>query len=234
MSDAHEFIITLNIDGMYFQEARRLRELAVGKDKERIETSIPPSTTEDNFLKIMNDPSRGIDSISEEEVDTFSLEMHDNWQPFQLAAAALYSPVAATHMLCAACLEAHINIRAEELLNETDFAEFDRLSVTAKWQSYPMRKGVMGFDSGRRPFQNFQRLIRRRNALMHYKDSKAKVKMNNPYNVPAFIQQLGLTTEAADESLATVRAMIAALAKMEESDVPAWIDGAPCVAFKWA
>jgi len=37
MSDADEFTITLSIDGMYYQEAKRLRELATGKNKEYVE-----------------------------------------------------------------------------------------------------------------------------------------------------------------------------------------------------
>jgi len=91
MSDADEFTITLSIDGMYYQEAKRLRELATGKNKEYVEKLSRVSTTEENLLNKMNDPSQGIDSINEDDVDAFSLEMHDNYRPLQLAAAALYS-----------------------------------------------------------------------------------------------------------------------------------------------
>lgn len=161
--------------------------------------------------------------------------MHENWQPLQYAAAALYSSIATTHMLCAGALEAHINIRAAELLKGGDFAEFDRCSLSEKWLSYPTLKAVTGrFDAGRQPFQNFQTLIKRRNALAHYKDSRARVKVHNPYDVPPFVQKLGLTTKAADESLATVQAMVSALATMEGNGVPEWIDGDTCVAFRWA
>ncbi len=47
MSDADEFTITLSIDGMYYQEAKRLRELATGKNKEYVEKLSRVSTTED-------------------------------------------------------------------------------------------------------------------------------------------------------------------------------------------
>jgi hypothetical protein len=154
-----------------------MRELAAARDKEFIEAQSRVSTTKQDFLNILNDPSRGIGSLSEEDVDDFSLELHNHWQPVQLAATELIRTVATAHMLCAASLEAHINIRAENLLGGKDYEEFDKLSIAGKWLFYPILKGVTGrFDPGAQPFQKFQILIKRRNDLVHYKEKKAKTK----------------------------------------------------------
>jgi len=235
MADANKFTITLAIDGMYYHEAKRMQELAAARDKEFIETQTRVSATKKDFLNKLNDPSRGIGRIGKKEADDFSSELHSHWQPVELATTELIRTVATAHMLCAASLEAHINIRAENLLKRRDFEEFDKLSIAGKWLFYPILKGVAGrFDPGAQPFQKFPILIKRRNALVHYKEKKGRVKTYDPYEVPSFVQELGLRAAAADESLSTVREMITALAKMENRDVPEWIDGDSCLAFEWA
>src|SRR5262249_21023834 len=108
MTDANEFTVTLAIDGMYYHEAMRMRELAAARDKEFIEAQSRVSTTEQDLLNVMNDPARGIDSLSDEDVDDYSLELHNHWQPVQIAGTQLIRAVATTHILCATALEAHI------------------------------------------------------------------------------------------------------------------------------
>ena len=134
-------------------------------------------------------------------------------------------------MFCAASLEAHINIRAEQTLTGKSWDEFDKLAIAGKWLFYPRLVSVGSFDPGQKPFQDFQTLIKRRNALMHYKVKRAKVK--HGYVLPPLIDQLGLRASAAKESLDAVSAMVRKLAQMEKRKKPDWIANDWCSALTW-
>ena len=56
MADANDFTITLAMDGMYYHEAKRMREVAAAKDKELIEARSHVSAITQDLLKIMNEP----------------------------------------------------------------------------------------------------------------------------------------------------------------------------------
>lgn len=77
--------------------------------------------------------------------------------------------LATVHILCTASLEAHINVRAQDLLEGRVRDAFERLSLDAKWLLLPKVLGLPGFDPGAEPFQSFDCLIRTRNKLVHYK-----------------------------------------------------------------
>jgi hypothetical protein len=229
----NEVSITLAIDAMYYREAMRMSELASAKDKEFVESQSAVAAAEQDMLNYMNDPARDPDDDGDDDVfNDLNDELNRSWEPVNLAATELIRAAATAHILCAACLEAHINMQAERVLQRRDFDEFDKLAITGKWLFYPVFKEVgKRFDPGREPYQGFQRLIKRRNALLHFKVKR--VKTFNPFTVPSFVEELGLRAAATTESLSAARGMIVTLAEMEQREVPEWIDGDSCSAFEY-
>jgi hypothetical protein len=138
--------------------------------------------------------------------------------------AAAYSPfleaVATVHIMSAASVEAHINERAETLLTGKTWREFERLSLEAKWLFFPRIAGYGELDPGQEPFQGLSRLVTRRNNLVHY---KPKQEPWQPPGVPSFLDSLGLTIDAAQDSVTTVRNLISKLASMRGKDEPRWL-----------
>jgi hypothetical protein len=233
MSDENEFRITLAIDGIYYGQAKFMCELASTKDKEFIASQKPIEETKQGILNYLNNPKRSDDDEDEEVFDHFSSELHRHWQPVSLAATELIRTVATVHILCATCLEAHINIRAERTLTGKHFDEFDKLSLSGKWLFYSALIGGKCLDPGRQPFQSFQRLVKFRNALVHYRVKSGRSKTYDPYDVPPFVKELGLRSEAAVDSVSIVREMVAELAKIESREVPEWIAADHGSAFDW-
>jgi hypothetical protein len=128
---------------------------------------------------------------------------------------------ASVHILCVACLEAHINMRAEATLQSKSFDEFDKLSVSGKWLFYPRLIGAGSYDPGQLPFQGLQALTVRRNALVHYKVLTSHLRYG--YAVPDFVERMGMRTREIEDSLKAVSGMVASLAKMERRRRPGWI-----------
>jgi hypothetical protein len=112
-------------------------------------------------------------------------------------------------------------MRAGATLQGRSFDEFDKLSVSGKWLFYPRLIGVGSYDPGQQPFQGFQVLIGRRNALVHYKVRTNRLRYG--FAVPDFVEQMGLRTREMEESLKTVSSMVASLATMERRELPGWI-----------
>jgi hypothetical protein len=139
-----------------------------------------------------------------------------HWQSVSVAATDLIREVAVIHMLCAASVEAHINIRAEEALNGKNWDEFDKLALAGKWLFYPSLVSKQSFDPGQQPFQGLQTLVKRRNALMHYKVKRAKVR--HGYILPPLLDQLGLRVTHAKESIETVKKLVSKLASLEQRE----------------
>ena len=80
---------------------------------------------------------------------------------------------------------------------------FERLSVAAKWLFFPELVGLVGFDPGAEPFQSFDRLIKTRNKLAHYKPHREPWKVSVVR--PKFLNDLGLTVNDAERSVSAVR-----------------------------
>lgn len=130
--------------------------------------------------------------------------------------------LAMTHIMSAAVLESHINARGKEFLNGKTLEHFERIALEAKWLFLPRMSGAKGFDPGTQPYQGFARLISIRNELVHYKGREEDWQTSGSA-VPSFLEKLGLTKEAAEQSLASVRSMIESLAEQLEEEIPHWL-----------
>lgn len=117
----------------------------------------------------------------------------------------LLQQLALVHILSAISLEAHINIRAETLLEGRLWSAFERLNVDAKWLFLPRIMGLTGFDPGAEPFQGLDKLVSARNRLVHYKPYREEYEgFDNP---EGFAQKLDLSVDSAERSLVTVQRM---------------------------
>jgi hypothetical protein len=138
---------------------------------------------------------------------------------------ALYSPflqsIAVLHFLCVATLETFINITAKSQLDGKTLEKFERISLETKWLFLPRFGGFDGFNPGKEPFQSFSKMIKIRNALVHYKPLKSKWKSPG---IPDFLPKLGLTLEAASASLNSVEQMVRALSDQMGNNIPFWLD----------
>lgn len=137
---------------------------------------------------------------------------------------SLYAPIlegfAQVHLLAVASLEAHINEQGFILLKGVAWDNFEKMSLEAKWLFLPRLCGAEGFDPGAEPFQSFSQIIKRRNALAHYKPHAEDWR---PPGVPQFIEKLGLTKEASEQALRTVTLMVKNLAAKLRLDEPYWV-----------
>ena len=130
--------------------------------------------------------------------------------------------LAITHIMSAAALESHINGRGKEFLNGKTLEQFERISLDAKWLFLPRMLGAKGFDPGAQPYQGFAKLITTRNELVHYKGREEDWQISGSA-VPSFLEKLGLTAEAAKQSLESVRGMIKSLAEQLKQEMPYWL-----------
>jgi hypothetical protein len=139
-----------------------------------------------------------------------------------------YAPVieglGLTHVLCAAALESHINACARELLEGKLRDGFDDAGLEFKWLALPRLLGHAGFEAGNEPFQSFHRLVQFRNHLVHYRERREV--WIDP-GVPSFLDNLGLTRDAAQKSIHSVVGMISELARQLGHEVPYWLNREP-------
>jgi hypothetical protein len=132
----------------------------------------------------------------------------------------LLQQLALVHILSAISLEAHINIRAETLLEGRFWTAFERLTIDAKWLFLPRILGLKGFEPGAEPFQGFDKLISARNRLVHYKPHKETYQgFDNP---EGFAKKLDLSFDSAERSLTTAQRMVTELANQLGEDAPWW------------
>ena len=143
--------------------------------------------------------------------------------------AAAYAPyleaLASVHILSASSLEAHINDLAEPRMCGKAWAEFERLSLEAKWLFFPRIVGCSDLDPGHDALQGLSRLVTRRNRLVHYKPRR---EYWQPPGIPSFLEELGLSVDSGRDSVATVHRLIEALANRLGEGAPRWfrMDGA--------
>ena len=219
-----KWFTTLGVDAMYFHMARQLRARADTSLRgiERAEKRLARHQAKIDALNQL---------LADNEID--STTHYDGFEPLAIqmesveygvgtAYGLLLEHVGAIHMLCAAALEAHINIRGEVILSNRQWRTFERLSIDAKWLYFPPLRGVTGFDPGAEPFQGFDRLIKIRNRLVHYKPERED--WHGLAGPPNFLINLGLTLEAADHSLAAVKGMTGQLASKLGEQEPSWLD----------
>jgi len=155
-----------------------------------------------------------------DDLEPIYIQMESAEYSLGAAHAPLLQALAATHIFCAASLEAHINLRSEEYLKGSYHEQFQKLSLEGKWLFLPQVLGRQGFDPGGEPYQSLEAMIGYRNRLIHYKPRREVWKSPG---VPAFLSKLGLTVDAAERSLTSTPRIIAALAEKLGAKVPYWI-----------
>jgi hypothetical protein len=161
--DLRKYVLAL--DGAYYVDAvERLNTLAnLETEYDRWATVITAGHEE--IVAIESRYYNPMDAY--DEFEPLVTKMDRDWQSFSSAAEAFIPNAVAIYILGVACLEAHINMLAEERLPSKSFDEFDHLSLVGKWLFYPILVSAGSFDPGAEPFQSFQQVVRRRNALIH-------------------------------------------------------------------
>jgi hypothetical protein len=151
-----------------------------------------------------------------------SLAIQLEGKEYELAAAhaPILAALGSVHILAAASAEAHINQLAKAELSKKYWDCFERMGIKSKWLFFTRIVGRDTFDPEATPYQQLCKLFNRRNALIHYKPRREPWQ---PPGVPAFLVTLGLSLEAASESIAAVQEAIFELAKLVAKDPPVWI-----------
>jgi hypothetical protein len=216
---------TFAVDAMFYSAARKARERGERAVKGIQRAAKRVFVCEMKMAAIRERAeNRGEDSYNYyDDLEPLAIQIEN----LEFEVVEAHGPVlrefAQAHILCAASLEAHINIRAEMLLQKRAWVAFERLAVDAKWLFLPRLRGLPGFDVGAEPFQSFERLVKIRNRLVHYKLHKESY---HGFEAPeSFAQQLSLTFDSVDESLKAVKGMVCELAKqLGEQGEPWWLD----------
>lgn len=214
----------LAVDAMYFQMALRARSEFQGAQSKTTQAEGRAAVVQAEMDNLNEMFDRG-------EIDHATL--YDKFEPlaigmdsYEYAVGAAYGdllkPIATVHLLCVASLEAHINIRAEQLMEGRIWKSFGRLSIDAKWLFLPRLVGLVGFDPGAQPFQRFDRLIKTRNKLAHYKPRREP--WTGSGAPPEFLNDLGLTVKDAERSVSAVRSMVTRLAEQLSEGKPSWLE----------
>jgi hypothetical protein len=211
----------LRLDGAYYKEAARQCAAAskTGPEYDKWVAKIQAANEEITRREAKYENR----ADAYDEIESLVIKLDRDWEEFEHDAQSFIQCGASVHILCVASLEAHINMRAEESLPKKKFTEFDKLSTVGKWLFYPQIASVGAFDPGSEPFQGFQQLIIRRNRLVHYKTQTDYRRYG--YEVPSFVDELGIRVPDLRKSLKAVAGMVAKLAKMERREVPGWISG---------
>jgi hypothetical protein len=215
-------MVSLALDAVYFHSAKHFLE------------AMP--AFEDGYARYRSEIEKGIRELEEleakyaddepgagyDEMEPHCVKLDRDFESFEAEAYPYIRTVATVHLLSVACLEAHINIKAERSLTGYQFTEFDKLSLTGKWLFYPKLMSVEPFDPAREPFQSFKRLVGIRNVPVHYKERREGWR---GYEVPQFIDSLGLTKAGAERSLQTAERMIRELSSLQQEPIPHWLAG---------
>jgi uncharacterized coiled-coil protein SlyX len=216
----------LKVDAMYFHAARQAHAKGIASLRaiERAESRAGKVQERIDALNEMLAQGRINDSDHYDKLEPLAIRMDDLEYDVGAAYGLLLENVGTVHILAAAALEAHINIRAENSFSCNRVLEaFERLSLDAKWLMFPRFHGLQGFDTGSEPFQGFDRLVKFRNRLVHYKTRREP--WRGASVPPEFLGDLGLTSDAATQSLAAVRGMTAQLAVQLGESPPWWVEG---------
>lgn len=115
-----------------------------------------------------------------------------------------------THVLCACSLEAHINLLADRYLENGQKEEFERIPLAAKWLFLPRICGYTEIEAPDPLYLGLLQLVARRNMFAHFKQPFHPIDMEAPV---AFLEQFGLTLEAAARSVDLTEALIKTIDK---------------------
>jgi hypothetical protein len=215
--------VHFEMDGLYFTEAVRrsagLDALQADYDAKRRRNEELNRQIEDIEARHGGDKVAAYDDTEHlviELVDTAFVRLED-------AARPLAGESAAVQLFAAACLEAHINLRAAETLDGAVYDEFERLPLPGKWVLYPQVRELSGLAPGNAVLRDIAILSRRRNGLAHPK--RRRVEKTVAFDTPDFVEQMNLTAKDARDACTWTRRAVAALAKAEKRTAPGWLDG---------
>ena len=218
------WMTVLAVDAMYFHAAKEALKRAVAATKaiDKAEIRVARHQAKIDRVNQQREEGKLDDSAHYDKLEPLAIQM----ESVEYGVGAAYGPflqhLATVHIFAAAALEAHVNIRGQELLTGRALDMFERLSLDAKWLFLPRLRGLAGFDPGAQPFQGFDRLVRIRNKLVHYRVQREP--WRGSAVPPQFLEDLGLSLEAAERSIATVRGMAKELARQLGDREPWWLD----------
>ena len=196
------FYNILHVEIMFFHAARRQLELAK-EGWSPVEKALKElKKLDDQWERLQADDDVALDDSRFERI---AVSTERQFETVGFAYAPVLEHIAIVHLLCVNCLEATINAIGKDLMNGAMFEEFDKLSLTGKWLFLPKIRELKGFDPGKEPFQSFNRMVKFRNLLTHYRPKKEE---GPAFAVPTFLASLGLTVEDADRSVKVTRKMV--------------------------
>ena len=214
----------LAVDAMYFHAAKqafnraRTATKGIGKAEERVARV----QARIDRLDELHEQHKTDDSTHYDKFEPLAIQMDSVEYEVGSAYGPFLQDLATVHVLSTAALEAHVNIRGQELLAGRLWEVFERLSLDAKWLLLPRLLGLTGFEVGAQPFQDFDRLTRVRNKLVHYRVQREP--WRGSAVPPEFLKELGLSLDTAERSLVTVRDMAKELARQLREKEPWWLD----------
>jgi hypothetical protein len=129
--------------------------------------------------------------------------------------------------MAVAALEAFINEAAKSIANWTD--REDRKSIEDKWMIVPaLLSGGTTFPRGAQPFQDFHKLINRRNDLVHaktsYQDFLGENSLFLAYDGPT---KIDVNRSEGRAACLTARKMIIDFSRIIRTEPPRWCAFAP-------
>ncbi len=134
----------LSADAMFFHAARH--NLRCARDAQ---PEIAVKTKEAAELQARFE-SRRKEVEYDEVLEQLAIGAENAEQHLAEVYAPLLQHVAAVHLLCVACLEAHTNVLAEERLTKAEVRPFNKNSIEQKWFRLPRLLATEGFDKGKR------------------------------------------------------------------------------------
>jgi hypothetical protein len=189
--------LSLMVDAMYLNAAEQAFERAT-KGGSAVEKAMRKVERLNQRREGILEKHNGNSHAAYDELEPISIQLESAEYDLGVAHAPILQALALVHILAAGALEAHINGRGIERLSGKHFELFEKFSLEAKWITLPKLLGLTGFDVGAEPFQSFSRLVKLRNALVHYKSKREDW---IPPGVPVFLAELGLTPDEAEKSI---------------------------------
>lgn len=209
----------LDVDAMFFHSA--LNNLGIAKKNKITNDAITKELESITWLRDyeMWDLGDEIDiSFEKEQVDYVKgLKSEKN-----TASGNFLQSAASVHIFCVAALEAYINKIAQQLIKGKHFQHFEKLPIEGKWLFLPQLLGKPSFDPGEQPFQNFSKLIKLRNKLVHHKGKKIPV--NFPHDSIEAYESLALSVGEIEKSVDSTIKMIKKLSELFNNETPNWIE----------
>jgi hypothetical protein len=212
--------VVLRLDAVYYHSAKAHLKSAID-NYPPLKEVLDQIYTIDEKLKEIELIYQGTDGLYDKtesfciQLDSFYGEMRDKYSP-------IIQDLALVHILNLLCLEAFINIIASQELNpKSMLIEFDKLNIEGKWLFLSKILGKTDtFNKGEEPYQTFTKIVKWRNALVHFKGKDDEWR---GYLPPTFFESLGLTIESAEKSCLATTNMIREICEYCNIREPDWL-----------